>query len=565
MPATKSAEFLQIRKLENIHTDLGDYDTGRIKRHMQRGMLLYELTHLGYKSAKMVKERQFPLPPNFYRTSRIQFESQVGPSFKNICIGIDLREGGGGHHALHEMCNTLDVKKVPFFVASLKIGDYVFFTRDPTGSLDYLCPLLVERKSIEDIALSISDGRWKSQKQRMYHGQYIFGYGNSRMVFIIEGKEEKQQVTGGYIGHRMHNVDMQRLQDEIENLKSEGFHVLRTPSRKQTMFELARWSAKIAEEMKSGVLTARYTYAEFNEKVKEIPRGTDFSRLAKYEMQRREQESSPPAASAKRSYQNADLDSDSDIEILEVSSPPRMDNRKPAARPTSQRKSPLIDRKKKAAERTFSRGDIASLADKPTMCVGAGASSEKKKEARPSSTKKAKTSTDYSDWTKKELEDECVKCGVPKTGKKAVLIERLQTPHRRPPEIWLRRKRAGEYVPSSHNGGNTAVLVALYLHEKEAGDDNRGLSRNELYAKAESLCITKNPFCGGTTQTGPYHYDGMSGLKDLLNGDPPLVKMRKREGYKLTRCSEIAGYPVAEALHKWCHAWGNCSCGATDV
>jgi ERCC4-type nuclease len=560
--ATKSAEFLQMRKLENIHKDLGDYDTGRIKRHMQRGKVLYELTHLGYKSAKMVKERQFPLPPNFYRTSRIQLESQVGAPFKNICIGVDLREGGGGHRALHEMCNTLDVKKVPFFVASLKIGDYVFFTRGPTGSLDYLCPILVERKSIEDIALSISDGRWKSQKQRMYHGQYIFGYGNSRMVFIIEGKEEKQQVTGGYIGHRMHNVDMQRLRDEIENLKSEGFHVLRTPSRKQTMFELARWSEKIAKEMHSGVLTAEYTYAEFNEKAKEIPHGTDFSRLAKYEMQKREHESSPPAASAKRPYQDADLDSDSDIEILEISSPPRTKNKKPAAQPTLQRKSPLIDRKKKAAERTFSRGDIA---DKPTTCVSAGESSEKKKEHRPSSSKKAKTSTDYSDWTKTQLEEECVKFGLPKTGKKTVLIERLQSPHLRPPEIVQRRTRSGEYAPPRHDVGNTAVLVALYLHEKDAGDDNRGLSREELFAKAESLCITKNPFCGGTTQTGPYHYDGMSGMKKLLNGDPPLVKKKNREGYKLTRCSETAGYPLAEALHRWCHAWGNCSCGATNV
>lgn len=137
-PTTKSAEFLQIRKLEKCHSELGDYDVGRIKRHTQRGKLLFELTHVGYKSAKMVQERQFPLPPSFYRTSRIQKVSQVQESFKNICVGVDLREGGGGHRALHEMCNTLDVKKLPFFVASLKIGDYVFFTRGPSGSLNYL-------------------------------------------------------------------------------------------------------------------------------------------------------------------------------------------------------------------------------------------------------------------------------------------------------------------------------------------------------------------------------------------------------------------------------------------
>jgi ERCC4-type nuclease len=112
--------------------------------------------------------------------------------------------------------------KLPYFVGSLHIGDYAFFS----GNL--LCPILVERKSIEDVAISIHDGRWITQKQRMYHGQFVFGYDNSRIAFIIEGKEEKQQVTGGFIGHRKYNVNRERLDEEIENLKSEGFEVLRT-------------------------------------------------------------------------------------------------------------------------------------------------------------------------------------------------------------------------------------------------------------------------------------------------------------------------------------------------
>lgn len=111
---------------------------------------------------------------------------------------------------------------MPYCVGTLSIGDYVFF------SGNRLCPILVERKSIQDIAQSIHDGRWVRQKQRMYHGQYVFGYDNSRIAFVIEGKPEAQQVTGGYIGHRMFNVDRQRLDEEIENLEREGFEVMRT-------------------------------------------------------------------------------------------------------------------------------------------------------------------------------------------------------------------------------------------------------------------------------------------------------------------------------------------------
>jgi ERCC4-type nuclease len=103
-----------------------------------------------------------------------------------------------------------------------------------------LCPIIVERKSIQDVAMSIYDGRWTNQKRRMYVGHYIFGYDNCRMVYIIEGNENAQTVSGDYVGARWFNVNKERLQEEIANLQSEGFEVLRTPSRENTMFELAR-------------------------------------------------------------------------------------------------------------------------------------------------------------------------------------------------------------------------------------------------------------------------------------------------------------------------------------
>jgi ERCC4-type nuclease len=53
----------------------------------------------------------------------------------------------------------------------------------------------MERKSIQDVALSIADGRWSSQKKRMYHGQYTLGYNNCRLAYIIEGHEQKQMAS----------------------------------------------------------------------------------------------------------------------------------------------------------------------------------------------------------------------------------------------------------------------------------------------------------------------------------------------------------------------------------
>ena len=481
--STKSAEYLQIRKLETCHKELGDNNVARMKRHRRGGSILFEMTFVGFRSARMIRERQFPLEPGHYRCSRIQSMSQVPDAYKDICIGVDFREGGGGTKALHEMCNRLESTKVPYFVAPLKIGDYMFFTSDPSGTknLDYLCPILVERKAIEDIARSIHDGRWNAQKKRMYQGQYVFGYENCRMIYMIEGNLKRQQVTGGYVGSFDYGLHTQDIEREIANLESEGFEVLRTTSRDQSMLDLARWVKKVVlTDLKSGKLTARYTYAEFIEELKKIPPSTDFSRLAKSAMERRVQ-ASVAAAASKRAH--AEVDYDSEIEVLE-----EMSSRE---NPTGRRS--LLDDLKPAA--------------------------------KPSRAKKTKASSeDFSNMSKKQLEEKCVEYGLPKSGTKPDLISRLRGP--RPPKLLVRRKQSGEYVPSKHDGASAALLVALYLHEKDAGTENRGLTKDELIVKADELQIMKTPILA--SPPGPYAYTGWDSMsRSLVKGDPPLVKIIK--------------------------------------
>ena len=118
--------------------------------------------------------------------------------------------------------HQLDMIKIPYFVCTLNIGDYCFFAGNK------LLPVLIERKSIEDVASSIYDGRWENQKRRMYQGQFVFGYKDCRMAYIIEGRKETQQITDGYVGQRGYNVSSETFDREIESLQSQGFDVLRT-------------------------------------------------------------------------------------------------------------------------------------------------------------------------------------------------------------------------------------------------------------------------------------------------------------------------------------------------
>jgi ERCC4-type nuclease len=508
--STRSIEFAQIAKLE---VELGDNMGPRIKRHKRHGQVCFELLPGGYKAAVMVKARRFPEPPGHYRCSPIATLSQVQEEYKDICLGVDSREGGGGENVLHTMCNKLDMVHVPYFVGSLSIGDYCFFTRKHGGkttdhNLDYLCPFIIERKSVQDIAMSIHDGRWNNQKRRMYVGQHVFGYDNCRMIYIIEGNENAQTVTGGYVGARWFNVDKDKLNEEIANLKNEGFEVMRTPSRENTMFELARLAKRIARETEAGTLVARYTYAEFKKECSKIGAGVDFSRLAMYHMQQKRLS----VETVKRSATEAGVDSDRDIVVMST---------------------PMAN----------SRNE--------EVPVSASAKSE------PPKTLKA-NDENYHGYSKTDLERECVAVGLPKSGTRPDLIARLKGPH--PPKLWLKRKRQGEFVPERHNVSGTALLVALYLHERVVGSDTSGMTKDELYAKAEGLNISKNPFSGGTTQTGPYHYDGWSNMGKLLKGDPALV-IKKKNKYKLTRSCDIAGQAIAGAMHTWCHKHNNCPCG----
>ena len=59
-------------------------------------------------------------------------------------------------------------------IRHLKIADYMFLVRGPRavgivptapGPRDRVAPVLIERKTVDDVAASIHDGRWEAQKR----------------------------------------------------------------------------------------------------------------------------------------------------------------------------------------------------------------------------------------------------------------------------------------------------------------------------------------------------------------------------------------------------------------
>ena len=366
---------------------------------------------------------------------------------------------------------------------------------------------MVERKSVQDVAQSIADGRWYSQKQRMYRGQYVFGYENSRIAFLIEGKVDTQQVTGGYIGHRKYDVDRNRFDEEIDNLKLEGFDVLRSLSPENSMVELSRWAHSVSRDLKDGRLkVTNYTLEQFEAAVKSIPKSTDFSRLAKYAMSSRmDQLMADESNGGINPLVEGIDDSPSNIRACDENTPNRA----------------FLDCKQTMNQsKLMARKSVTALPLKSMKTDG----------------------IIYSSLKVSELKKMCEEYGLAKSGKKADLIKRLNGP--RPPALWLERRNQKKYVPTRHDTCSTALLVSLYLDENKDIDPNRaGMTKEELYTLAESLDISKDPF-SGNGNGGVYHYDGWSCMGDLLKGDPALV-VKEKGRFRLTRSSPIAGCYVS--------------------
>ncbi len=495
--STRSAEFKQVEKLlapvEIPKADGSIESTSYIKKRLIRGKQHYQLLPLGFRKAVMISRRCLPAPSGPYRFCNLL---SAQPKYDGICLGVDFREGGGGDRhrkVLHEMCNKLDLQKIPYFVSTLRIGDYCFF------SGDMLCPIIVERKSVEDVAKSIDsgDGRWVKQKARMYHGQYVFGYQNCRMAYIIEGKIEKHLVSHNFIGNARHKVSRERFEEEVANLGGEGFDVLRTCSVENSMFEICRWAASVAKDVQSGRLKLEYTYNDFLEKIDAIPKNVDFSRLAKYHAKERKEWA-------------VDLmsDNEKDFGYGGNLSPIVLDKRLQKAEKRKAREISTDNSSKASARKRFKLQECNKI-EPWSRFLDSGSSStalpahDRNNTIQPSN----EGMNEYSKWTASALRHKCVEFGMKKAGSKAELIERLMDPTNRPPPVYRLRQQRGLYIPAKLDTSSTAILVAIQIAQDNAavGVENYvGATKDEIYVMADKIDIKKDPFCGGTTQTGPY-------------------------------------------------------------
>jgi len=489
----------QIKKLasSNAAADLGGpFLKGRKKKDACVSGQVYELLDSGREIAKKLRDlaRSGPAEPGPLRQLP---DETVDEEFGNVTMSMDFREGGGGGKSLHKMCDQLDIRGVPYVVRELKIADYIFFVGDK------LAPILIERKTADDVASSLHDGRWERQQRSMRKAQWVLGGGSARrcqICYIIEGDANKKKVHGGNVGRRAYSQSVEDVEHAIEQLPELGFSVMRTKGHLDTVGLLAKVAQDVSWKANRGNIDTTVNYKDFLRKVKAL--GDEIG--------------DPPT---EREHQNP--------------APPVVTNAEYAPEASA---NPLDD------DRAFSPCHDTQNDVHP-------------KNSSAQTLQKDENSEEYSELKKMsiaELKEKCKERDEKIGGKKNELIARLLKP--RKPEILIMRARRKEYVPKIPSS-NAALMVALLLNHVPG---SQGMAKERLMVLAEETGVSKESMGGD----GGF-YDGWSGMKQLQEGDPALVRREKGHRYSLTtQPPESCGRAVAHALHLLAHREGLCNCGS---
>lgn len=141
-----------------------------------------------------------------------------------------------------ELLVTYDIKNVSIDVVGLPLGDMIITDDDGNEKL------LIERKSLADLAASICDGRYKEQSFRLQN----YSLHNHNIVYVIEGNMD-------FYVPKVRRMTKQALYSAMLGMQyHKGFSVFRTQNLKET----AEYLVRISDKLERSKETAFYSVSE---------------------------------------------------------------------------------------------------------------------------------------------------------------------------------------------------------------------------------------------------------------------------------------------------------------
>ena len=155
-----------------------------------------------------------------------------------MIIKIDCRE-----KELINLINLIKTDKyndINIVIENLELGDIIITDNDETEII------IIERKTVNDLAASIKDGRYREQSFRLTHYDNVH---NHNIIYLIEGNIQKYKPTG-FSKNKIDNLTI--YSSIISIIYQKGFSVYKTDNLEET----ATWLLQITNKlMKKDILS----------------------------------------------------------------------------------------------------------------------------------------------------------------------------------------------------------------------------------------------------------------------------------------------------------------------
>ncbi|XP_017795588.1 PREDICTED: crossover junction endonuclease MUS81 [Habropoda laboriosa] len=159
-------------------------------------------------------------------TNNIQKNIYLESNKFDVILLVDTHETSGGRTKPQHDATVVELTQlgVIFEIRHLKVGDFAWVARCRNTKNELILPYIIERKRIDDLSSSITDGRFHEQKFRLKQ------CGITNLMYIIEEYEKGQKLAIPYSS---------LMQASINTLIQDGFSVKYTKSHKDSMFYLS--------------------------------------------------------------------------------------------------------------------------------------------------------------------------------------------------------------------------------------------------------------------------------------------------------------------------------------
>ena len=192
-----------------------------------------------YEKEKIIEKRQNTQSEIIKKYRTFIEKNQSKNITDNIILIIDLREKGSNNEKFKdEILNLInDKNNIKVEERNLSLGDFLWIYKDSNDNEDYIIDYLIERKTLNDLAISIIDGRYTEQKYRMKNSTF------KNISYLFEGQDLSLNSIG--------NLNKNAINTAIyHTLNIHDLNIIKTNSTMESIQILIDLDRKIKQSFK---------------------------------------------------------------------------------------------------------------------------------------------------------------------------------------------------------------------------------------------------------------------------------------------------------------------------